>query len=107
MAGVLQAEFRHSVPSRSSRAIATVRASRMLWAEGMRVAVSTCRFGRMFLVRGPEPRDLRFGEFLLVTGQRAQVGAVRVIWRDGATGFLITLGEALPLDIGDKGPLVE
>jgi hypothetical protein len=65
----------------------------MLWAEGMRVAVSTCRFGCMFLVRGPEPRDLRFGEFLLVTGQRAQVGAVRVIWRDGATGFLITLGK--------------
>src|SRR3954468_923570 len=27
--------------------------------------LSTCRFGRMFLVRGPEPRDLRFGEFLL------------------------------------------
>src|SRR3954469_17449403 len=77
MVGVFQAEFRLSVPSRSSRAIATVRASRMLWAEGMRVAVSTCRFGCMFLVRGPQPRDLRFGEFLLVTGQRAQVGAVQ------------------------------
>src|SRR4051794_26532878 len=45
------------VPSRSSRATATVRASRMLWAEGIRVAVLNSGFGCMVNARGPEPRD--------------------------------------------------
>src|SRR3954469_18633437 len=39
---------RRTDESLTGTVIATVRASRMLWAEGMRVAVSTCRFGRMF-----------------------------------------------------------
>src|SRR3954453_13861290 len=50
------------VPSRSSRATATVRASRMLWAEGIRVAVLNSGFGCMVNARGPEPRDPNLGE---------------------------------------------
>src|SRR4051812_41829556 len=41
-----------TVPSRSSRATAMVRASRMLWAEGVGVAIPECRCGCMALIVG-------------------------------------------------------
>jgi hypothetical protein len=105
--GTLVGRGRRTDESLTGTVVATVRASRMLWAEGMRVAVSTCRFGCMFLVRGPEPRDLRFGEFLWIRGQRAQVGAVQSHLARRRDRLFDHAGDALPLDIGDKGPLVE
>src|SRR3982750_3706746 len=66
------------VPLRSSRATAMVRASRMLWAEGMSVAISECRCGCMALmVRASEPLGLGSGEILPARDQRTHTGAVQ------------------------------
>src|SRR3954454_620603 len=66
------------VPLRSRRATAMVRASRMLWAEGIEVARSECRFGCIALmVRASEPLDRGSGEILPAWDQRTRIPAVQ------------------------------
>src|SRR5215212_3148174 len=66
------------VPLRSSRATAMVRASRMLWAEGIVVARSECRFGCIALaVRASEPLGLGSGEVVPAWDQRTRTQTVR------------------------------
>src|SRR5215213_7794673 len=65
-------------PLRSRRATAMVRASKMLWAEGMSVAISECRCGCMALmVRASEPLVLGSGEILPAWDQRTRIPAVQ------------------------------
>src|SRR3954447_6937531 len=65
-------------PLRSRRATAMVRASKMLWAEGMSVARSECRCGCMALVvRASEPLGLGSGEILPAWDQRTGIPAVQ------------------------------
>src|SRR5215203_6081055 len=66
------------VPLGSSRATAMVRASRMLWAEGIGVAVSECRCGCMALVvRASEPLGLGLDEGVPAWDQRTRTEAVQ------------------------------
>src|SRR4051794_28997296 len=66
------------VPLRSSRVTAMVRASRMLWAEGIAVGIPECRFGCMALmVRASEPLGLGLDEGVPAWDQRTRTEAVQ------------------------------
>src|SRR5215217_1494799 len=83
------------VPLRSSRATAMVRASKMLWAEGIVVARSECRFGCIALVvRASEPLGLGSGEIVPAWDQRTRTGAVQDDPRRKGRGGLRLVGQS-------------